>query len=187
MVRPTRRRLRRLGAARDDHGRRQPRHLVRPDIDDEVLVAFGHGNPDHPYVVGALWNGQGRPAAVDGRRQQRQDDRLPPGHPDHPRRHAGRDSLTLSTPAGQKVTLSDADPGITLTDASQNSVQLGPGGITISTLAAVSIKALSLDIDAATVSVTAPAVTFAGVVTGNALATQVISGAMYSRGIGNLA
>ena len=99
----------------------------------------------------------------------------------------GATSLTLSTPAGQKVTLSDADPGITLTDASQNSVQLGPGGITISTLAAVSIKALSLDIDAATVSVTAPAVTFAGVVTGNALAAQVISGAMYSRGIGNLA
>ena len=28
-----------------------------PEIDDEVLLAFEHGDFDHPYVVGFLWNG----------------------------------------------------------------------------------------------------------------------------------
>ncbi len=29
-----------------------------PEVDDEVLVAFEHGSIEHPFVVGALWNGQ---------------------------------------------------------------------------------------------------------------------------------
>ena len=29
-----------------------------PEVDDEVLVAFEHGQVDHPFVVGCLWNGK---------------------------------------------------------------------------------------------------------------------------------
>ena len=29
-----------------------------PEPDDEVLVAFEHGSLEHPYVLGALWNGK---------------------------------------------------------------------------------------------------------------------------------
>ena len=32
-----------------------------PEIDDEVLVAFQHGDFAHPYVVGFLWNGDHKP------------------------------------------------------------------------------------------------------------------------------
>jgi uncharacterized protein involved in type VI secretion and phage assembly len=32
-----------------------------PEIDDEVLVAFEHGDPSRPYVLGALWNGSDAP------------------------------------------------------------------------------------------------------------------------------
>jgi len=32
-----------------------------PEINDEVLVAFEHGDIHHPYVVGALWNGRDKP------------------------------------------------------------------------------------------------------------------------------
>ena len=32
-----------------------------PEVDDEVLVAFEHGDINHPYVIGALWNGVDTP------------------------------------------------------------------------------------------------------------------------------
>jgi uncharacterized protein involved in type VI secretion and phage assembly len=32
-----------------------------PEVDDEVLVAFQHGDIRFPYILGALWNGQDKP------------------------------------------------------------------------------------------------------------------------------
>lgn len=34
-----------------------------PEVDDEVLVAFEHGDVGFPYVLGALWNGTEAPPA----------------------------------------------------------------------------------------------------------------------------
>ena len=40
---------------------------VGPDVGDEVLVAFQGGDPRHPIVIGALWNGQDSPPVqMDG-------------------------------------------------------------------------------------------------------------------------
>ncbi len=32
-----------------------------PEVGDEVLVAFEHGDINHPYIIGALWNGVDKP------------------------------------------------------------------------------------------------------------------------------
>ena len=36
-----------------------------PEVDDEVLVAFEHGSPSFPYVLGALWNGKDVPPTTN--------------------------------------------------------------------------------------------------------------------------
>jgi phage protein D len=43
--------------------------LMLPRAGDEVLLAFEHDDADHPYVIGALWNGTAKPqqlAHTDG-------------------------------------------------------------------------------------------------------------------------
>ncbi len=37
-----------------------------PEVNDEVLVAFEHGDFDYPYIVGALWNGTDKPPEAIG-------------------------------------------------------------------------------------------------------------------------
>lgn len=45
-----------------------------PEVDDEVMVAFEHGDVRFPYVIGALWNGQDAPPLTneDGKNNVRQ-------------------------------------------------------------------------------------------------------------------
>ena len=38
---------------------------IMPEVGDEVLVAFDEGDPEHPYVVGFLHNGDHRPPETD--------------------------------------------------------------------------------------------------------------------------
>jgi uncharacterized protein involved in type VI secretion and phage assembly len=36
-----------------------------PEVDNEVLVAFEHGDPRFPYVLGVLWNGKDAPPTTN--------------------------------------------------------------------------------------------------------------------------
>jgi uncharacterized protein involved in type VI secretion and phage assembly len=47
--------------------------FLLPEVDDEVLLCFEHGDPRLPYVVGSLWNGKDAPPAdnADGKNDVR--------------------------------------------------------------------------------------------------------------------
>ncbi|HLJ46308.1 MAG TPA: phage baseplate assembly protein V [Bryobacteraceae bacterium] len=42
---------------------------VMPEVGDEVLVAFEHGDVNHPYIIGFIWNGKDKPPATDPQRR----------------------------------------------------------------------------------------------------------------------
>jgi phage protein D/phage baseplate assembly protein gpV len=83
-----------------------------PEINDEVLVGFEHGNMDYPYVLGGLWNSKDPPPrksdaiiASDGKVKER----------------------VIKSRTGHIVTIDDSDdkPSITIVDkTAKNTIKL---------------------------------------------------------------
>ena len=82
-----------------------------PEVDDEVLVAFDHGGIHHPYVIGALWNGQDKPPETnsDGKNNIRKI-RSRSGHEiildDNSEQK--KEKVTIKTNAGHEIVLDDS-------------------------------------------------------------------------------
>lgn len=91
-----------------------------PEVDDEVLVLFEHGDIDHPLVVGALWGGKDKPP-----------EKNPGGNP----------RRMIKSRAGSKITFDDEKMLITIEDG------LGRGKITFdSNENKITIEALKGDV-----------------------------------------
>lgn len=158
-----------------------------PDVDDEVLVVFTNGDPRFPLVLGGLWNGAS-PAPADlvpeGNRFKRirskngvtitLDDRQ------------GQETLTLETPGGQTVTLTDGPGAITCQDSNGNSVKMESAGITIQAAATVKVQASSVEVSAGLVTVDAAMAKFSGVVKCETLIATAVVSTSYTPGAGNI-
>ena len=48
-------------AGYDKDGGKSRGSYFLPEVGDEVLVAFEHGDKNRPFVIGALWNGKDKP------------------------------------------------------------------------------------------------------------------------------
>jgi uncharacterized protein involved in type VI secretion and phage assembly len=90
-----------------------------PEVDDEVVVGFEHGDLARPVVLGAIWNGKDRApdANADG---------------DNPRR-------VIRSKRGHTVTLDDKDGAIRLADGE------GIATVTIAASAGVTLEAAQGD------------------------------------------
>lgn len=159
-----------------------------PDVNDEVLVGFEGGDPRRPYVVGALWNGSDAPPeAMDGAGKNakkvirsRNGVKITLDDTD------GQETLTLETPAGQKVTLKDGPGSIEAQDSNGNSVKLEAAGITVTSSAKVTVQASTAEISASMLTVNAGMSTFSGVVQANTVITNSVVSASYTPGAGNV-
>ncbi|NBD22297.1 phage baseplate assembly protein V [Paenibacillus glycinis] len=79
-----------------------------PEVGDEVLVAFEMGNIDHPYVIGAFWNGQDNPpgANADGKNDIRKI-KSRSGHELEFDDKRGHEKVTLQTRSGHRIVMDD--------------------------------------------------------------------------------
>jgi phage baseplate assembly protein V len=95
-----------------------------PQIGDEVLVAFNHGDVREPYVIGGLWNAQDRPPA------------LLPTDPVNKR--------IIRTPLGHEIEFDDALQSITISTITQQKITIDPTSIKLSTTG--NTASLTLDV-----------------------------------------
>jgi uncharacterized protein involved in type VI secretion and phage assembly len=78
-----------------------------PNVGDEVLVAFEHGDVNVPYIIGSLWHGLAPPPLPSPELQIR----------------------TIRTLAGNQINFTEVPPGISILTPGGNLVQLGQPGI----------------------------------------------------------
>jgi uncharacterized protein involved in type VI secretion and phage assembly len=159
-----------------------------PDQNDEVLVAFAGGDPRHPFVIGALWNGQDTPPeSMDGAGNNfKKTIRSRNGVKVTLDDSDGRESLTLETPAGQKVNLKDGPGSVEIQDSNGNSIKLETSGITVQAAAKVTVQAGTVEVSAGMVNVNAGMSKFSGVVKADTVITNSVVSASYTPGAGNI-
>ncbi len=112
--------------------------FFRPEIDDEVIVGFINDNPNDAVVLGMM-NSSAKPAPLTAA-----DDNHEKGFVTRSEMkfifNDDEVSVTVETPNGNKLVISDADGGIKLEDENGNFIQMDSGGIKIESATEISYK-----------------------------------------------
>jgi uncharacterized protein involved in type VI secretion and phage assembly len=119
-----------------------------PEVDDEVMVAFRHGDLRHPYIVGFLWSASGRPPEQTPRAGHREL-RSKSGHKLQFGDLAGTEQVALLSHGGHKVILDDTSGAAKLTVADS--------GGTLSITLDVATKAITIEATSGNIILRAPA------------------------------
>ncbi|MCF0184903.1 MAG: type VI secretion system tip protein VgrG [Bacteroidaceae bacterium] len=110
-----------------------------PEIDDEVIVGFVNDDPTQAIVLGMM-HSSSAPSPYE-----KKDDNNLKGFVTREKLKLEFDdekkALTLETPGGNKVCISDDAKGISLTDRNGNTITLNDQGVTIESKKALTLKA----------------------------------------------
>ncbi|AKG21581.1 type VI secretion system tip protein VgrG [Calothrix sp. 336/3] len=113
--------------------------FFRPEIGDEVVVGFLNDDPRDPIVLGML-NSSAKPAPL-----QAEDENHHKGFFTRSQMKVTFDDdkriMTLETPGGNKIIISDEDKGITLKDQNGNTMTMNDKGITIKSPKDITLEA----------------------------------------------
>lgn len=162
--------------ADDDQG-----FQMLPEIGSTVVVGFQAGYLDHPYVVGAVWNGKApAPQQFDDSNDKRLI-RTRSGSLLEFDDTSGSVKITLETPGGHRVVLDDGRLDVEIRCSNGTRVELtAAGGVRIDANSTV-------DVTAAMVNVNAPMSKFTGIVQCDTLIAQTgVVSPSYTPGAGNV-
>lgn len=104
-----------------------------PEVDDEVLVAFEHGQVDHPFVVGCLWNGKddAPESNADGENNNRTI-KSRSGHILRLNDKAGNETIEIIDKSGKnKIIIDTANNSITIEAQSDITIKSATGKLTM--------------------------------------------------------
>jgi uncharacterized protein involved in type VI secretion and phage assembly len=159
-----------------------------PDVGDEVVVAFLHGDSRLPLVIGGLWNGGATPPEQLG--GERTDRWTLVGKAGSRiaivEQTASSATISLETPGGVSATLTDSGGGKVEIKAAGNTITIDSGGVAIQAAAKVSVQASQLEVSAGQVTVNAATSTFSGLVRCDVVQATTVIGSTYTPGAGNV-
>jgi uncharacterized protein involved in type VI secretion and phage assembly len=162
--------------------------FLLPDVGDEVLVAFLHGDSRLPVVIGGLWNGGAKPPEQLG--GERTDRWTLVGKAGTRiaivEQTAATATIRLETPAGVSATLTDAGGGTVEIKAAGNTITIDSSGVAIQAAAKVSVQGSQVEVTAGQVTVNAATSTFSGLVRCDVLQATTVIGSTYTPGAGNI-
>jgi uncharacterized protein involved in type VI secretion and phage assembly len=110
--------------------------FVIPEVDDEVLVIFGHGDFSQPFVLGGVWNGQSQvppegSGASNGEKPLVRTWHSRSGHWIAMYDNADN-KIEITSAGGHKITLDDANSKIEITSGGGIAITLDDNGSKIS-------------------------------------------------------
>lgn len=117
-----------------------------PEVGDEVLVAFEHGDFAHPFILGFLWNGVDTPPESP---HQNRVIKTPGGHTLRFEDKDGEKRIVIRSDGGHEVTLDDQAHTLTVSGeggANKVTIQTQAGVITIQASTQVSVQAPQVEL-----------------------------------------
>ena len=135
-----------------------------PEVGDEVVVGFVHGDMRLPIILGGVYNGQDKPASARTASTDEKLIRTKAGHEIKLNDSNNGHQIKITTSGGHAIDLNDQEKSVSVTTSGGQSITLddqagsitiktsGGQSITLDPTGGVTISATTVTIDAASIS-----------------------------------